>query len=243
MKILLSPSKTRNIKSDNLIKKDFTIPLFIKEANYIADQIKEIDIGNLGRIMKIKKELLDSTFENYSNFENLEELPAIHSYSGVVFNEIKLDIFNKEQVNYLASNLRILSAMYGVLRPFDGIKNYRLDMNAKVLDMTNYQFWKEKINEESIELDVESKELVLNLSSEEFSKMLTFKYVKVDFKEKKEDDSYKIVGIYAKKARGKMVNYLILNRIETIDGVKKFIVDGYGYNEELSNDSNIVFTR
>jgi|LGOV01.1.fsa_nt_gb cytoplasmic iron level regulating protein YaaA (DUF328/UPF0246 family) len=243
MKIILSPSKTRNIKFDNLIRKDTTIPLFKEEADYIANQIKEIDIEDLGRIMKIKKNLLNNTFKNYLNFENLEELPAIHSYSGIVFNEIQLDELNNEQVNYLASNLRILSALYGVLRPFDGIKSYRLDMNTKVLDITNYQFWKEKINEESIGLDVESKELVLNLSSEEFSKMLLFKYVKVDFKEKNEDDSYKIVGIYAKKARGKMVNYLILNRIETLEEVRKFNVDGYAYNKELSNDSNIVFTR
>lgn len=243
MKIILSPSKTRNIKFDNLIRKDTTIPLFKEEADYIANQIKEIDIEDLGRIMKIKKDLLNNTFKNYLNFENSEELPAIHSYSGIVFNEIQLDELNNEQVNYLVSNLRILSALYGVLRPFDDIKNYRLDMNTKVLDITNYQFWKEKINEESIGLDVESKELVLNLSSEEFSKMLPFKYVKVDFKEKSEDDSYKIVGIYAKKARGKMVNYLVLNRIETLEEVRKFNVDGYAYNKELSNDSNIVFTR
>ena len=243
MKIILSPSKTRNVEFDNLIKKDSTMPLFIKEADYIVNQIKEIDIDDLGRIMKIKKDLLDSTFENYSNFDNLEEIPAIHSYSGTVFNEIQLDIFNIEQVNYLDSNLRILSALYGVLRPFDGIKNYRLDMNTKVMDITNYQFWKEKINEESIGLDVGSKELVLNLSSGEFSKMLFFKYVKVDFKEKSKDNSYKTVGIYAKKARGKMVNYLVLNRIETLEEVKKFNVDGYAYDKELSNDSNMVFAR
>jgi len=243
MKIILSPSKTRNIKFDNLIRKDTTIPLFKEEADYIANQIKEIDIEDLGRIMKIKKDLLNNTFKNYLKFENLEELPAIHSYSGIVFNEIQLDELNNEQVNYLASNLRILSALYGVLRPFDGIKSYRLDMNTKVLDITNYQFWKEKINEESIGLDVESKELVLNLSSEEFSKMLPFKYIKVDFKEKSEDDSYKIVGIYAKKARGKMVNYLVINRIEDLKGVKRFNADGYEYNKELSTDTNIVFTR
>ncbi len=243
MKIILSPSKTRNIKFDNLIRKDTTIPLFKEEADYIANQIKEIDIEDLGRIMKIKKDLLNNTFKNYLNFENLEELPAIHSYSGIVFNEIQLDELNNEQVNYLASNLRILSALYGVLRPFDGIKSYRLDMNTKVLDITNYQFWKEKINEESIGLDVGSKELVLNLSSGEFSKMLSFKYIKVDFKEKSEDDFYKIVGIYAKKARGKMVNYLVINRIEDLKGVKRFNADGYEYNKELSTDTNIVFTR
>jgi len=243
MKIILSPSKTRNSNFEKLIDYKLTTPMFIEDANFIANKINKKSSEELSVIMKIKKDLLNKTFDNYMNFDNLESFPAIHSYSGTVFNEIKIRKYNSKQVEYLASNVRILSALYGVLRPFDNIKNYRLDMNTKVLENSNYQYWKNRIDEGSLEMNKGENELVLNLASSEFSKMLNVPFINIEFKERVDDYKHKIVGIYAKKARGKMVNYLITNEINNIKGVCEFNIDDYIYNEELSNESNIVFTR
>lgn len=243
MKIILAPSKTRNSNFENLIDYKFTTPAFIDDANFIANIINKKSPEELSVIMKIKKDLLNNTYANYINFDDLESFPAIHSYSGTVFNEIEIDKYNSNQVEYLASNVRILSALYGVLRPFDKIKNYRLDMNTKVLENSNYQYWKNRIDKKSLGVNKRDDELVINLASSEFSKMLNVPFINIEFKERVDDNKHKIVGIYAKKARGKMVNYLITNEINNIKGVCEFNIDDYIYNPELSNDSNIVFTR
>ena len=243
MKILLAPSKSRNYNISSCYQSELTAPIFETEANYIASRMQEISKEQLSVIMKIKKNLLEQTFDEYGEFDISKKHAAIESYTGTVFKELNLFDYNKEQLEYLSEKVRILSALYGVLRPFDGIKYYRLDMNMKVLDSSSYKFWKDKINQKSISGKNAESETIINLSSSEFTKMLSCSYINVDFREEVAEDSYKTVGVYAKKARGKMVNYMILNKIESVAEIIKFNLDGYSYNEMLSSEKNIVFTR
>lgn len=237
MKILLAPSKTRNYNIKKS-KKKLTEPKFIIEAEYLSSQITKYSKSELSKIMKIKDQLLDRTYDEYQCFNNAVIHSAISSYTGTVFKELEIDIYNLEQKKYLENHLRILSAMYGVLKPYDGVKYYRLDMNMKVLDISSYKYWKEKIDNVTLE-----DELIINLSSTEFSKMLNCTFINVEFKEKISNNIYKNIGVYSKMARGKMANYIIKNQIETLQEVLEFDLDRYLYNSEISTETNIVFTR
>lgn len=237
MKILLAPSKTRNYKTC-LIEKALTEPIFKQEADFLFAEIKKYSKEEIAKIMKIKNPLLDQTFEEYQMFEVATQHPAIYSYTGMVFKELEVMTYDDDQQRYLESNLRILSAMYGVLKPYDGVKYYRLDMKMKVLEMSSYKFWKNKINAKILE-----DELIVNLSSTEFSKMVDCPIVNIEFKEKISQNTYKNVGVYSKMARGKMANYMIKNQIESLEGIFEFDLVGYAYNKLLSTDQNIVFTR
>ncbi|BEP28124.1 YaaA family protein [Helicovermis profundi] len=241
MKILIAPSKTRDYNVIDSLNFNTSIPVFIEEANYLSNTIKKFNKDDLSKIMKIKNSILDRTFSEYSSFNNSKSYPAILSYKGSVFKEIQIEKYNSHKLNYLNNNLRILSALYGVLKPFDLIKNYRLDMNMKVLGNTLYAYWKNKINRELITKDL--KEPIISLSSNEFNKMLNFEFISIEFKEKTLTDTYKTSGTYSKIARGKMVNYIVTNNISHIEAIKKYNLDGYKYNKTLSNELKIVFSR
>lgn len=255
MIVIMSPTKTfreqckqRELKGSELIFKEENLELI--------NILKEYSEEDLSKLMKISLELSCLNVYRIKEFYsgNLKENYAIDFFYGEAFKGLNSEELSNEDLIYSQGVLRILSGLYGVIRPLDIIKEYRLEMgtkfkNEKYKDL--YTFWKEKITINIME-DIENslgENILVNLASDEYSRALDFKkinskygIVNIVFKENK-NGQYKVVGTYAKKARGLMLRYIIQNRIETVEKIKEFNADRYRFNEELSNEKELVFTR
>lgn len=247
MKIIFSPSKEmRNISSiKNLTYTNG--PIFYSSTLEILNKLKTFSKEEISNIMKIKNTILDDTLENIVNFEKQEESPAIFLYNGVAFKELELNNYNNNDFEFIKDKLYILSAFYGLSKPFTMIKKYRLDMTMKVFDISPYEFWKKDINDFiEQELNKDENKVLLNLASGEFSKLIDRKRIKniinIDFKEYK-DSKYTSVSSYSKQARGAFLNTIIKNKIEDIESIKNISFNGYKLNFELSDNFNFIFTR
>ena len=165
-------------------------------------------------------------------------------YYGVSFKELELEDYSEKTLKYLKNNLLILSALYGVSLAFDLLKKYRLDMTMSITDKGLYNFWKKDVND-YISNILDKDEILLNLASSEFSRLIDNKkilMINIDFKEEK-DGTYKSVSTYSKKARGKFLNYLVKNQIDNLEEIVKIKLDGYNFNKDLSDEKNLIFTR
>ena len=245
MKIIFSPSKEmreENIFEDKEI--EFTESKFKDKTNILINTLKEKSISEIENIMKLKGELLNDTYKDIQDYDKLKYIPAISLYYGVSFKELELEDYSEKSLKYLQNNLLILSAFYGISLPFDLIKKHRLDMTISIIDKGLYNFWKKDINE-YISNILDNDEILLNLASSEFSKLIDNKkipMINLDFKEEK-DGTYKFISTYSKKARGQFLNYLIKNQVSNIENIKKMELNGYSLNEELSDKKNFIFTR
>ena len=245
MKIIFSPSK--EMREENIFKNkkiEFTESKFKDKTNILIDILKEKLISEIENIMKLKGELLNKTYKDIQDYDKLKSIPAISMYYGVSFKELNLEDYSEKSLKYLKNNLLILSALYGVSLAFDLLKKYRLDMTMSIIDKGLYNFWKKDIND-YISNILSKDEVLLNLASSEFSKMIDSKkisIINVDFKEEK-DGAYKSVSTYSKKARGQFLNYLVKNQIDNLEDIKKIKLDGYSLNNTLSDEKNFIFTR
>ena len=245
MKIIFSPSK--EMREENIFKNkkiEFTESKFKDKTNILIDILKEKSIFEIENIMKLKGELLNKTYKDIQDYDKLKSIPAISMYYGVSFKELNLEDYSEKSLKYLKNNLLILSALYGVSLAFDLLKKYRLDMTMSIIDKGLYNFWKKDIND-YISNILSKDEVLLNLASGEFSKMIDSKkisIINVDFKEEK-DGIYKSVSTYSKKARGQFLNYLVKNQIDNLEDIKKIKLDGYSLNNTLSDEKNFIFTR
>ena len=245
MKIIFSPSK--EMREENIFKNkkiEFTESKFKDKTNILIDILKEKSISEIENIMKLKGELLNKTYKDIQDYDKLKFIPAISMYYGVSFKELNLEDYSEKSLEYLKNNLLILSALYGVLLAFDLVKKYRLDMTMSIIDKGLYNFWKKDINDYISNILVKD-EILLNLASGEFSKMIDSKkisIINIDFKEEK-DGIYKSVSTYSKKARGQFLNYLVKNEIDNLEDIKKIKLEGYSLNNTLSDEKNFIFTR
>ena len=245
MKIIFSPSK--EMREENIFenkKIEFTEPKFKDKTNILIGILKEKSLSEIENIMKLKGELLNKTYKDVQDYDKLKFIPAISMYYGVSFKELNLEDYSEKSLEYLKNNLLILSALYGVLLAFDLVKKYRLDMTMSIIDKGLYNFWKKDIND-YISNILSKDEVLLNLASGEFSKLIDNKkisMINIDFKEEK-DGAYKSVSTYSKKARGQFLNYLIKNQIANLEDIKKIKLDGYSLNKDLSDEKNLIFTR
>ena len=208
------------------------------------DILKQKSIEEIESIMKLKADLLAKTYKDIQNYDKLKYIPTVSMYYGVSFKELELEAYSEESLKYLKDKLFILSALYGLLQAFDLVKKYRLDMTMSIVDKGLYNFWKKEINE-YISSSLTKDEVLLNLASGEFSKLIDTKkinMINIDFKEEK-DGTYKSVSTYSKKARGKFLNYLVKNQIDSLEEIEKINLDGYSLNKNLSNSKNLIFTR
>ena len=245
MKIIFSPSK--EMREENIFenkKIEFTEPKFKDKTNLLIGILKEKSLSEIEDIMKLKEELLNKTYKDIQDYDKLKSIPAISMYYGVSFKELNLEDYSEKSFKYLKNNLLILSALYGVSLAFDLLKKYRLDMTMSIIDKGLYNFWKKDIND-YISNILSKDEVLLNLASGEFSKLIDNKkisMINIDFKEEK-DGAYKAVSTYSKKARGQFLNYLIKNQITNLEDIKKIKLDGYSLNKDLSDEKNLIFTR
>ena len=245
MKIIFSPSK--EMREENIFenkKIEFTESKFKAKTNILINTLKQKSIDEIKNIMKLKGELLNKTYKDIQDYDKLKSIPTISMYYGVSFKELKLEDYSEKSLEYLENNLLILSALYGVLLTFDLVKKYRLDMTMSIIGKGLYNFWKKDIND-YISNILSKDEVLLNLASGEFSKLIDNKkisMINIDFKEEK-DGAYKSVSTYSKKARGQFLNYFIKNQIANLEDIKKIKLDGYSLNKDLSDEKNLIFTR
>ncbi|MDU3801994.1 YaaA family protein [Paraclostridium bifermentans] len=252
---IISPATTMNFDINTNFKS--STPFFEFEVKYLISILKKLTRDEISDLMNLSNDLTNLNFDRYQTLdtESSKYLQALLAFDGQVFNCIKVNEFDESDFEFANAHLRILSGLYGVLKPLDMIQSYRLEMKAKLKNEQGndlYKFWKEKITDYIYnELNNQENKTLLNLSSNEYSKAINlkklskdFQVVNVEFKDFKESsNTYKVIGIYSKKARGHLTSYIIKNKIDYIEGIKNFNYDGYTFNANLSDSNSIIFTR
>ena len=252
MKLVLSPAKSLDFETqlptDKMTQSDF-----LKQSEHLNKELKKKSVKDLSELMKISRNLSQLNYERNQEWETPftkdNARPSIYAFSGDVYRGIDAYTIPENKIDDLQDTVRILSGLYGVLKPLDLMQPYRLEMGTKMSVGTNknlYEFWKADITQ-ALNDELKDDELFLNLASVEYFKAVDTKTLKVpvvnvDFKELKNGD-YKTVGIYAKLARGLMTRYIIDNNAKTMDDVKGFDIENYRFHEKLSEENNLVFTR
>jgi cytoplasmic iron level regulating protein YaaA (DUF328/UPF0246 family) len=252
MKIIISPAKSLDFESE-VPTSLYTQPRFLEQSNKLVKELKILSKNKIGDLMNISDALSQLNYERNQTWEtpfttdNAKQ--AIYAFTGAVFLGIDVNSLEEEKILVLQERLRILSGLYGLLKPLDLIQPYRLEMGTRLkVDKTEnlYKFWEDTLAD-SLNEELKEDELLVNLASTEYFKVLPKKVLKVPmitpvFKDFK-NGQYKIVMTYAKKARGLMVRYIIDNNVNTIEELKGFNVDTYRFSEEMSSGNDLVFTR
>lgn len=245
MKIILSPAKKMK-KDDDLGFYD--LPVFLDKTKEILKCLKSLSKNELKEIWKCNEKIADENIDRLEKM-NLEGdlTPAILAYDGIAYKYMAPSVFEDSQFSYIQEHLRMLSAFYGVLKPMDGVRPYRLEMQAKlrVGDYKDlYAYWGDNLYK-SI---VDESHVIINLASKEYSKCIEKylnerdRYITITFCELLNG---KLVtkGTYAKMARGEMVRYMAENNISDVENIKSFDRLDYVYRDELSSDDEYVFER
>ena len=246
MKIVITPAKRMKDGIDYLEVE--SEPAFLKDTEIILKYLKILSIQEVKQLLKCSDKIAQEAYQNYQLIDlKRNTVPALLAYEGIQYNSLAAHILTDEDYEYTKSYIRILSGFYGVLRPFDGVVPYRLELNNKLAfeKYSNlYQFWGNKMYQELIKDDHE----ILDLGAKQYSRIIKryldqdINYVKCYFMEKK-NNTFKEVGVYVKQARGEMVRYLIKNRVTSFEQVKKFKGLGYCFDYEKSNQNNFIFVR
>lgn len=252
MLVILSPAKTINM-SPGRFPNTFSKPEFLSDATLLIEQLRGYTPSELQKLMKVSEKLAILNFERFAAWKSIhsqkESNQAIISFSGEVFNGLDARTLNQDDLDFAQDHLRILSGLYGVLRPLDLIMPYRLEMGSKLKNVRGknlYEFWREIIPRVIEGMTAESKTLI-NLASDEYFKSIKpenfpHRIITPVFMEQN-GDSFRMVTIYAKKARGMMLRYVLQNKIIQAEYLKGFEDGGYLFNQQLSTADKWVFCR
>lgn len=252
MKVLLSPAKA--INTDNQIQtSDYSKPIFLDEAQLLAKKLQKMSVKKLKDLMHVSEDIAQLNFERYQSFSadldlKGERTLAIAAFNGEAYRGFDAASLTEKELKIAQDRVRILSGLYGILKPLDVMNPYRLEMGTKWAVTPKkknlYQFWGDKL---STELNEEEQDVIINVASNEYFKAANPKNLKARvitpvFKEFKNGD-YKVVMVYAKHARGAMARFVVQNNITDPEEVKLFNTDGYQYDDNLSTENEWVFTR
>lgn len=253
MKIVISPAKSLDFESQ-LPTKLYSEYSFIKQSLAIDKVLKKKKPKQLMELMDISDKLADLNWQrnqvrNVAKIITENARPAIYAFNGDVYIGLDAYTLSEDKIEMLQDKLRILSGLYGLLKPLDLMQPYRLEMGTKLPIGKNknlYEFWKPTIVKQ-LNSELEKEELFINLASNEYFDAVDVKKLKVpvitpEFKDYK-NGKLKIIGFFAKKARGLMVRYILDTNSETIDDLKGFNYDGYAFDGNLSQGNKLVFTR
>ncbi|MCG8328212.1 MAG: peroxide stress protein YaaA [Chitinophagales bacterium] len=253
MILLVSPAKTLDFSERH--GRDNTQPRLLEQSQELVDILKVKSTNSLKKLMNISETLADLNYQRYQeyhtpfNTENAKQ--AVLAFKGDVYTGLGAEDFNEEDLDFAQDHFRILSGLYGLLRPKDLIQPYRLEMGTKLKSKKGknlYEYWGDKItNLLNEDLRATGGKYVINLASIEYFSavqpdQLEAELYDIQFKEKR-NGKYKIISFFAKKARGMMSRYAIVNRISHPSELKAFDEDNYEFNEELSEGNTFVFTR
>lgn len=252
MKLVISPAKSLDYETKLPTSKS-TEACFLSEAQRLNKLLKKKSAKSLSKLMSISDNLGQLNYERNQEWElpftKNTARPAVYAFNGDVYRGLDAYTISTKKLDKLQDTVRILSGLYGVLKPLDLIMPYRLEMGTKMPVGRNknlYEFWKKKVTQ-ALNDELEEDELFINLASNEYFKAVDTKVLKVpvvhiDFKEFK-NGNYKTIGIFAKLARGLMTRYIIENEAQTIDDIKGFNLENYRFHEQLSKENHLVFTR
>jgi len=252
MKLVLSPAKSLDFES-KVPNNAITQPLFLKESERINTLLKKKSAKNLSKLMSISDALGQLNYERNQSwqlpFTTDNARQAIYAFSGDVYRGLDAYTIPEKRFETMNNTVRIISGLYGLLKPTDLIQPYRLEMGTKFPVGKNknlYEFWSKTITK-SLNEELEDNELFLNLASNEYFKAIDTKLLKVqvvtcNFKDFKNGE-YKTIMTFAKLARGYMTRYIIDTNAKTLDDVKGFHYEGYGFSEQMSNSNELVFVR
>lgn len=249
MLLIISPAKTLDESPSSL--ETYTAPQLLEYSKTLVKKLKTLHSKKLQELMDISKNIADLNVERNQNFsfpfDRNNAKQAILAFKGDVYQGLAVEDFSAEDLAFAQEHLGILSGLYGFLRPLDLMKPYRLEMGTalKVGRASNlYNFWKSIITNQ---INATNSKVVVNLASNEYfkaikTKELTADLWSVNFKENR-NGQYKMISFSAKKARGMMCRYVIKNRLQTPEELKSFDLDGYHFNEALSLEKDLMFTR
>lgn len=251
---IISPAKNLE-KRNQLITNQYTIPEFLKDAEILIDELRQLSPQDLAELMGVNKNIAEINYERFMRWthqistENAQQ--AIFMFNGHAYKTLKAETLDEKELEFAQQHVRILSGLYGILRPLDLIQPYRLEMGTHLNTERGenlYKFWNNKINRKiNTTLQNQKNPTLINLASQEYFKAIKPESLEGNiitpvFKEKKNNE-YKTIAVYAKKARGAMTRFIIKEKIENPEALKTFEEDGYVFNNELSSKKEWVFTR
>ncbi|MDK6203181.1 Peroxide stress resistance protein YaaA [Oligella urethralis] len=255
MLFLLSPAKKLDYDSPLAADYEFEQPLFVAQATELIEVLKTKSEQEIADLMKLSDSLASLNVERYQawepSFDQSNSRQAILAFNGDVYEGLEASTLNQKQLAWTNQHVVILSGLYGVLRPLDLMRPYRLEMGTRLATSKGknlYEFWDEQIADYLNQRLAEQKNpLIVNLASEEYFKavkkdVLKYPVVQCVFKEER-DGAYKIISFSAKRARGLMCRYAIENGIDDLEGLKQFNLEGYSYDEASSSEDSLVFLR
>lgn len=254
MLLIISPSKT--LSAQPLFPKSCkpSAPEFLDRSSQLIDVLRKYSPGDIRTLMRVSEKIADLNYERFQQFatpftpENAT--PALTTFKGDVYGPIDADSYSKSQWAYANKHLRILSGLYGLLRPLDLMQPYRLEMGTKLTNPAGkdlYAFWGTHISD-SLNRTISKGQPLINLASNEYfsaidQRALNAPIIDIIFKDKNKQGDYKIIGIKAKRARGLMVDYAIQHHIESANELKEFDSEGYAFSKKDSSDNAWVFLR
>lgn len=253
MLCILSPSK--KLETQSSYQGRTTTPRFLDDAAHLAGELKRYSPAQIGKLMGLSDKLAELNYQRYQHFSTPfttdNATAALFTFRGDVYDGLDADHLSKDAVHYAQDHMRILSGLYGLLRPLDLMQPYRLEMGTRFKNNRGahlYDYWGSQINEAlTSELGKHATPVLINLASNEYAKAAQLKkiphpVITIGFKEYR-DGVYKSLMLYVKRARGMMARYMLENQVDTAEGLKSFAEDGYRYNESLSQENEWIFSR
>ncbi len=251
---IVSPAKSLNF--DNYIASDSnTLPVFLKESQRLVNQLKKKSPKSISKLMSISDNLSELNYQRFQNWgighESGEIKQAIYAFQGDVYLGLEAGKFSDDTMKYADDHFRMLSGLYGVLRPMDIIHPYRLEMGTKLTvgkHKNLYSYWGAKIAKKLNEVGVERNEsILLNLASNEYFKSVDKKALKLDiwtpvFKDQK-NGNYKVISFFAKRARGMMARFVLEHKINELEQLQAFDLEGYYFDAVDEKKQEIIFLR
>ena len=254
MLMLISPAKSLDYKTPSTTY-SFSIPEYLDKSYELVEVVKQKSFRDLMELMKVSQKIAEINVERFNQWklpfttENAKQ--AVLAFKGDVYTGLDASDLSENRLAYVQSHMRILSGLYGLLRPLDLMQPYRLEMGLKLKTKKGknlYQFWGGKITDSlNVLLDEHEEPVLINLASNEYFKSvqkesLNGRIITPEFKDWK-NGKYKIISFFAKKARGLMVRYAIDHNIQKAEALHDFNYDGYHFNPEMSQTDNWVFSR
>jgi len=251
---IISPAKTLDLKSD-VKTKEFSQPDLLSDSKILIRELQKLNPKDISQLMKVNDKIAELNFERNLfwklPFSTNNAKQALMAFKGQVYVGLDANSLTEKDLLFAQNHLRILSGLYGILRPLDLMQAYRLEMGIALKNPKGknlYEFWGTKITEIiNLELSKQKNKVVINLASNEYFKSVKSKNIEGEvitpiFKELKGNE-YKTVTVYVKTARGYMARFIIENRIEDPEDIKAFDTGGYLYNSDISTEKEWVFTR
>lgn len=250
---IVSPAKTLDFEQE--VSFSHTDTRFQKQSLELIKELKKKNVEDIQKLMSVSENIAQLNVERYHNFSptytNSNSKQAAFAFKGDVYLGLEAETFVQKDIDFAQKHFRILSGLYGLLRPLDYIQPYRLEMGTKLAikgGKNLYDFWGDQIVDQ-LEKDLEEQgdNILVNLASNEYfkavkRKSLNAKLVNVEFKDFK-NDQYKVIAFYAKRARGMMANYIITNQLSEIEQLQGFTAGGYVYDPQLSSETELIFKR